>query len=351
MALDTGHLIISNSSKVDVQYGYSSSHIEVYNSTIREWHNYYSPEVEVENSTVNGLVIGSYSVNCTIHGLKSGFFKYWNFITNCSVVYLAGGASPNVTLTNSTINNWRLAFYQASNAFITDSDVGEISAIAGSSSINIRSTQSDYLYADNLATLQADNSTIGTLTTYETAQVSIVHSSVNSLQAHGSSAVWFNTTSVSTVECSDSSKSWLLNSTYSSLIFHDSGTAYIAWYLTVHILDMISQDVPSANITAIFENSTTATTAKTNINGTVTLALAEKAINITGEYSFANYTVTAAYDTYTNQTWVNMTANQQATLVLGFILPEFQSLIMVFALMTATILIVTFNTKRRRKLT
>jgi len=140
---------------------------------------------------------------------------------------------------------------------------------------------------------------------------------------------------------------WLINSTSGLLGFTGWGRVYILWYLDVHVIDSIGQDVPSANVTAAFPDLTLAESKTTDAQGWARLALMEKMINATGEYPFGNYTVEATYLTYSNSTTVNMTDNQQITLTLeDFIIPEFPaaSILPLFMLLS---LIIVVLAKRR----
>ncbi len=253
---DVSILSISNSSYVHAIFAESGSSalIIVQNSTIHEWQNYgYStaPEAQVNYSTIDYLLIGSSSVNCTISGLLPGLATYWNFIGNCSVASSGGpgGAAPNITLTNTQVGLWTFAFYSSSNVVTIDSVV--------------------QTFALGEARIQ------------------------------------------------------------------------VFWYLDVHVVDDINQDVPSANVTATYPNTTLAESKLTGEDGWTRLTLMEKNKNATGEYPVGIYTVEATYETYSNTTTVEITGTQQITLKLeGFIIPEFPSFLILPLFMIATLLAV-----------
>lgn len=255
-AYDDSILLISNSSYINTLFAESgsSAHIVVRNSTIHEWHNYgyiTVPEAQVSDSFIDNLLIGSSSINCTISGLRPGLVTHWNFIENCSVVSTGGpgGAAPNVTLTNTKVYGWRLAFYSSSHVTIIDSVVNA------------------YAY--------------------------------------------------------------------------DETSIRIFWYLDVHIVDDINQDVPSANATVTVQNGTLVESKFTGEDGWARLTLMEKTKNATGEYPVGIYTVEANYETYSNSTTIEMTGPQQITLTLdGFIIPEFPSFLIMPLFMIATLLAV-----------
>jgi len=255
-AEDVSILSISNSSYVDTLFAESGSSalIMVQNSTIHQWQNYgynTAPEAQVYDSTIDNLLIGSSSVNCTISGLHSGLVTYWNFIENCSVASSGGpgGVAPNITLINTQVGLWGFAFYSSSNVMVIDS---------------------------------------------------LVQAS-----AYGQTII------------------------------------QIFWYLDVHVVDDINQDVPYANVTATYPNTTLAESKLTGEDGWTKLTLIEKIKNSTGEYPIGIYTVEATYETYSNTTTVEMTGTQQITLTLeGFIIPEFPSFLILPLLLIATLLAV-----------
>ncbi|MEM2129846.1 MAG: hypothetical protein QXZ70_04525, partial [Candidatus Bathyarchaeia archaeon] len=75
--------------------------------------------------------------------------------------------------------------------------------------------------------------------------------------------------------------------------------------------------------------------------------LAERIINITGSFQLENYTVTATYDVYTGQQSVNMSGNQEITITLPFILPEFPVFLLLPAFITSTLAAVLIFKKKR----
>ena len=288
VAEDHSVLSITSDSYVIRQIGYDSPIVKEYNSTIQFSDNYNSAEVWVCDSEINTFAFEPKSVECTISKLKPGLVSYWNFITNCSVSILPGGYTPNITLTNTSVNIWNPIF-------------------AGSSNISI------------------NNSTMGHPAIWGSSLVSAVDSTFTSyLSARG--------TSVTS----------LINTTYSGIPhIRDQARIQVAWYLGVHVVDSNGQDVPSANVTATYPNATAAESTLTDSNGWVRLTLMEKMMNATGEYSVGNYTVEATYESYSTDTTVNMTENQQITLTLeDLVIPEFPSFLILPLFMIATLLAV-----------
>jgi len=138
----------------------------------------------------------------------------------------------------------------------------------------------------------------------------------------------------------DNSEIWAINSTVTAYpTIHDQSKIYVCWYLDVHVTDSIDQDVPSANVTAIYPNASTAESKPTDSDGWARLTLMEKMMNATGQYPVGNYTVEATYGVYSNTTTVNMTENKQFTLRLeDFVIPEFHTLIILSLFITVMLL-------------
>jgi len=140
------------------------------------------------------------------------------------------------------------------------------------------------------------------------------------------------------------------NSSYSYRGIEQSARVYVYWYLGVHVVDSINQDVPSANVTATYPNATVVESKLADANGWARLTLMEKMMNATGDYPVGNYTVEATYEIYSDATTVNMTENQQFTLTLAdFVIPEFPSFLILPLFMIATLLAVIVYIKIRKK--
>ena len=142
----------------------------------------------------------------------------------------------------------------------------------------------------------------------------------------------------------DNSKIWLVNSTHyygTCLLSGSDSKQYVCWYLDVHVVDSLGQDVPSANVTATYPNATLAELKLTDLQGWTRLILIEKMMNVTGEYPIGEYTIEATYESYLADISVTMTDNRQITLTLqDFVIPEFLSQIVMPLFMIVTLLLV-----------
>jgi len=286
-------------------YGYDTSKVNVSNSTLWFLSGYESCSVTASNCTIGQfsaedssiinvsdseigywLDIESRSVNCSITGIMPGLVTSWNYLVDCSVLVSSGGYAPNVTVHNTQINEWIFDFWGSSNVTIS-------------------------------------NSTLRDLVPRESSIVTVTDSRVYRVYAH------------------DSSVTWMFNSTSNYYYPYHESKIYVYWYLAVHVIDSISQNVPSANVTAAYPNLTVAESKLTDANGWAMLILMEKMMNATGEYPVGNYTVEATYETYSNGTIVNITENQVITLTLAdFIIPEFPSFLILPLFMMATLVAV-----------
>jgi len=235
--------------------------------------------------TVNHAFFIPSSANYSVINHKPGFVDSWNFLQNCSVVAAPTGLAPNVTLTGTWIYGWGFSSRGNSNYTIFNS----------------------LLYAldsHDFSTAHVYNSTI-------------------------SWRLW----------SSDSSCVWLLNSTSSTFAIEEASRIYVCWYLDVHVVDSIGQNVPSATVTATYPNATIADWRLTDASGWTRLTLMQKMMNATGEYVIANYFVEATYESHSNSTeTMMMTGNKQITIPLPFIIPEFPSFLILPLFMIATLL-------------
>ena len=303
LAFDYSVVSISDSNFLYGLYTFMHPCISIYNSSLGRVVSYESSQVQIHDSEIrDDLSIMPHSVNCTISELEPGLIRHWNFITNSSATW-SGGHLLNVTLTDTRVNEWDFYFYGSSYAAILNSTVA-VGAM-GSSVLSVKSTTCEYA------------------------------------GAHQSSVLFATDSSLDFLRGTDSSNIWLLNTTYTTSEIKYSARVHVSWYLDVHVIDSIGQDVPSANITATYPNATIAESELTDANGWTKLALMEKMMNLTGEYPVGNYTVKATYLTYSNNATVNMTENKQIILTLeDFIIPEFPSFLILSLFMIATLLTV-----------
>ncbi len=288
----TSSLIFKNCSVSGFLHFYDTTNVTIINSqmsrslTVRE-----ASTATIINSTVERLGLTSYSANASVKNLAPSIFESWNFWSNCSVAIDFGGQAPNVTLIHAEIQNWQLSFQSASNAEIASSTL-------------------EHLHANSLTMLRIANSTIHDLELYHFATATS------------------------------------LNSTYTQIRLYNSAKVHISWYLAVHVIDSDSQPVPSANVTATYENTSLAETKLCNPQGWATFVLKEKMMNNTGTYPEGNYTVEAEYDLYSTSASVEMTGNKQIVLQLPFLIPESTSALVLILLLSVALLSVTLCRKR-----
>jgi hypothetical protein len=270
---------------------YHETNATIVDSTINSLQTRDFSIASIANSTIDYLEIVSFSANASIFNLFPEFFVFWDFQLNCSVQIDPLGQAPHVTLKQTTINKWGFSFQStitASNPEIINSKIWS-------------------LHANGISHISAYNSTLNAIELYQSSVVLLVNST---------------------------------HSTHYLSLFGDS-KVYVSWCLGVHVIDSISQNVPSANVTARYPNATIAQSKLTGDSGWATLNLMEKMINSTGEYLIGNYNVEASYETYSNNTEVTMTGNQIVTLRLeGFVVPEFPSFLILPLFMIATLLAV-----------
>jgi len=275
-------------------YYYDKTEGTILNSTFGYIQASGSSKVSFFNSTVEELDLVTQSANSSIINLTPGLFDFWDFLLNCSVSVNLVGSAPNVTLMQTTVQMRSFSFQDSSNAEIKGSEIG-------------------YLHANQYSQVSVYNSTLYSIELYYLAAVR------------------------------------LTNSGCSKYRFFQQSKVYVSWYLDVHVIDSIGQNVPSANVTATYPNATVAEQRLTDANGWARLTLMEKMMNATGSYSIGNYTVTAKYETHEGQQSINMTESKQVTIQLPFIIPEFPSLIIMPLFMIVTLLaVIAYRRKHSR---
>jgi len=268
-------------------YFYDESNVTIFDSSIEiNLQARDSSRFTIFNSTIELLNLNMKSANSSINNLNSGFFDFWDFWLNCSVVVSPSGRAPTLTLIQTTVKKWSFSFQDSSSAKILSSEIWKLHA-------------------------------------NENAHASLCNSTVYDIELYGTSIVE------------------LTNSTHQLRKFSNEAKVYVSWYLFVHVVDSLTQNVPLANVTVTFPNASLTDLKLSDVNGWTRFALLEKMMNATGGYPVGNYTVEATYDIYSDATTVNMTENQQITLTLeDFVIPEFPSFLVLPLFMIATLLAV-----------
>ena len=224
------------------------------------------------------------------------------------------------TLTNLTVHGF--SSWSVSGVYIFDSTITVLNIYSPCTASLHNST---IVTANSYGTgkIVANESTVLTVKALDTSQCRLRDSTIDWLYAYGNSTVH------------------LVNSTYANSGVHNQSKVFVCWYLNVHVVDSIDQDVPSADVTATYPNATVAELRQTDVNGWATLTLTEKMMNATASYPVGNYTVEANYLTYSDIAEIDMTGNKQIILQLeDFVIPEFPSLTILSLFMTATLLAV-----------
>ena len=268
----------------------------------------------VSNSEIDALGSFFELVNCTISGLEPGFVNYWTPITNHTLNFAPLGRVSNVTLLNTTVDDWDFTFSKHCNVTLNNSTLGDITA-SYTSSVSLESINCDYMHAFQ------------------------------------SSAFFINDSSLLSVRLASSSNAWLLNSTYFAINMYSDVTtkAFVSWYLNLLTEDSVGQPVPSASVTVSYPNATVFDSKLTDAYGLARFPLMEKLVDSTGEYPIGNYTVETTYGAYMGSTTVNMTETKQVSLSLeNFVIPEFSSLVLLSSFVIATIAVIVVNRRKQQ---
>ena len=300
LRLDLGEVWVNDDASVNISNsffslgvsGQDSSDVDVSNCTFSWIHAVKDSRVSVSNSTIsNYTLIGLFSTNYSTTELTPGFFRRWNSKLNSSFVEALNETLLNFTLVDTYVGGWSLRVHETSNATIC-------------------------------------NSTINTIWSFHSSSINLWNSSITAgFYCYDYSSSFVYDTSIQEVNSDGNSRLRFTNSTCENFNLQDNSNVFLAWYLDVHITDSIGQNVHAANITAIYPNSTMAGTSSTNPDGWARLTLIGNVLNITGNYPFSGYVISATYLTYSNSTTVNMTENQVVTLMFeGYVIPEFTSL-------------------------
>jgi len=293
---DNSSVILTNCSTDGSWYFNENTDATILNTTADGLQSRENSTVTIINSTIGYLDLVTMNANASVHDLSPGFFGSWDFWSECSIKPATNGKVPHFTLTNSTIEWWSFSFQ-------------------GSCVSEIAKSEILHLHLNMIGYVRVYDSSLGTIEPYSSPIIE------------------------------------LTNSTYSTLDFHGGAQVYLHRYLNVVVTDSLGNNVSLANVTVAFPNSTICGSELADISGNVQFTLMEKMMNATGAYPVGNYTVEAAYLTYSNSTTVNMTGNKQTILALdGLVIPEFPSFLILASFMTAALLTVAVCKRKKWKL-
>lgn len=287
---------ITNSTDTAYLRTHDSANVSVSNSTIEFLDMYGSSIVSVSNSTIPDALQASDSSTVSVSNSSVAFLAIWPTSVNCSIFNINPGL-------------FHLWDYQLNSSLV-------IAPPGYAPNMTFRNTGIDALQFS-----------------FWSSNATITNSTLSYLDSYGHSNLW------------------LVNTTVGNFQFNSDSKVYISWFLNVHVIDSVGQNVPSANVMALYSNSTLADSKPTDTGGWARLTLLEKMMNATGPYPVGNYTVEASYLTYSNSTTVNMTGNKQTTLTLnGLVIPEFPSFFILASFMTAALLTVAVRKRKEWKL-
>jgi hypothetical protein len=274
-------------------YMHNEANATITNSTINFIQARNSPTLSLANSAIYEMDIVSKYANVSITNLFPGFIAFWDFWLNCSLTLSPSGEAPHITFMDTSVTRWSFSFQPTSASEIINSQIWH---------------------------LHANGPT----------HISIFDTMLNAIELYGSSVV--ELTNSTHTEPAD-----LLN----------EAKVCVYWYADIHVLDSTHIPVPSANVTTIYPNATTAGLNTTGTWGWARLTLMEKTINITGTYPVGNYTIKATYEIHSTNTTVNMSMNKHIILYLDFVIPEFPSQLIALLFITTTLLITLAYRKKR----
>lgn len=356
---------------------YGSSNVSLSNCLVNGMYMYSSSVVTVSNQLVtNGSIIVEENATLILKNALVNFTQTENWQFGMIFRDPAIG-NPRLQVTNTIItSNYRFSIklHQNSSAIVYDS---QFTALSGyycwlwtydSSVASFYNLTVHGLSSTTSSGITVFNSTITTLNIYSPCTASIHSSTIYTANSYGPSIFLANKSTITNIQTFDYSLSqisdsvinwiyaynettiWLTNSTYSDKAIHNHSKVFVCWYLNVHVVDSINQDVPSANVSATYPNGTMVKSKLTDVNGWAKLTLTEKMMNATGSYLIGNYTVEATYEVYSDYSSVNMSENRQIELKMeDFIIPEFLSPLVLLMFMVTTWLAVAAYRKRSIK--
>jgi uncharacterized protein (DUF1330 family) len=268
-------------------YGRTHSRLNITNTSMVALSGESNTEIYVKNSEIEVYLLSVISLaNATIQGLQPGHVEHWDLHENCSTSYLPGEWRTTIIIQDTEVGGFSFFMSNSPNVTIRDSDLKKIT-VARDSEVWIHNTTSDF-----------------GLTTYHE---SITH-------AYDSSFGPINSMHNSTM--------FLTNCTSTYPYHRHQSLKAEYWYLELTVVDPANTTIPQATVTVTHPNTTIIATHTTDPSGQASLVLQGGTTNATGHYPVGPYSVTTTYLTYTNQTGIEMTGNQERTITLPIPVPE-----------------------------
>jgi len=229
---------------------------------------------------------------------------------------------PHLRVENATIATSKyflpVYFYSSSATIVELNATNFVELRSHGSNVSISGSRLDSLYVWGSSIVTLSNSIVRNLCS-ELSDVTVSNCTIGWLSGLDSNKVKaLNSTIKDELKLRGQCVVWLMNSTSTHYNLSGGGAIYIYWYLNVHAVDSEGTDVSYANVTAIFPNATVAESELADAQGWAKLTLMERLMTASGSHPVGNYTVTAKYKTYEGQKSVNITGNQQITIILSY---------------------------------
>jgi hypothetical protein len=308
----------------------------------------------------------------------------------------------NATITSNLVNRFEVNLLQNSTATLTDSSITGYLNPSDSANVSVSTSTMGYFYPRGNSVGSVNNSTIDAFWATGSPNVTIFDSAINFLwytcrnvnssianimagpfsswdswinsslafapivgsapkltfqnsniqgwkfEFDGSSNATITDSNLSGLELLDNSVVYTVNTNVTGPItVYGGSVVYASWYLNVHVLDSMRQDIPLVNVTCSYPNAAATEWALTDQNGRANFTLAGATMDASGSYPVGNYNVTAVYLYRSNSTTVNMTGDNDVILALDLVIPEFPSSFFLTLFMTLTLVgVVTFYKRK-----
>jgi len=256
----------------------ASTFVSIVNSTVK----WFSPrKALIDNSTLSEINLCFYEdANVSLSYLPIGLIDYWNLFENNTVVSAPyyWNPSESITIKNSQIYGWDIEGYGSPIISVMKSKINDVVA-------------------------------------WISSFISLINSEiVNSVTIHSQSTVL------------------LVNSTlqgdinilpYGEWEKEITTKGIVGWYLDTKVTDINGSPFLGLLVEAYWQNGTMLVNAITDRDGRTRFILYEKLVNLTGTFTYTNYTVKVSYSGYTNETVIGIiTRNMEITMTLPVILGD-----------------------------
>jgi hypothetical protein len=311
------------------------------NCTVYYVEGYSSSQVTLNNTVVLDSV---YAYDDSVWTIANSNIQYGLYIR-----FMADSEVYGLSLPTGLIGHWNLGSNSNAkrlflNLTLTNSNVKAWGIYTnGFSIISLTNSNIQYMGAYDYSNITMENCTIGTayLDSFSQLHLSSVpgwESTVATLYTYDMSAATLNQSRIATIDAYDYSAVNLVASEFGTANVYDNAEVLVERSLDVNVIGANGQNIISANVTVRSLSGVFTQSALTDSEGMARFEVPETTIDVLGSHPTGNYAVTAISAGYNSSKVIDVTENQEVVIVLSYIVNEFSASQLMIIIASITII-------------